>query len=213
MGQQKVSDKLQCWVTTNKKEREETIATNENIISETAAAITALTAQKEELTVRSEALTKSIAEDENDLANAEEQRQKATDEFRKFEGDTTKAIGQLSSAITILKKHQGLVQMSKSDRADLRALVSKASEKYAMALDSADVANAKSFLQADPHSSASGQIFGVLGAMKDQMEADLASRQKDDAQARENFKKMREAKTEEIREGRRELSKTDEELA
>jgi len=211
--QQKISDELQCWAATNKKEKEAAIAKNEALVGEKEKEITALTAKKEELTVKSQALTKEIADNEKELENAEKQRKKEADEFRKFETDSVKAIQQLKSAVTVLKKHQSLAQMSTEDRKSLQAVVAQAGERYSLALDSMDVQKARSFLQADHYSSSSGEIFGILTQMQEQMEADLSQRQKDEAVAVENFTKMREAKTKEIREGRKELSKTNEELA
>lgn len=211
--QQRISDELQCWAGKNKKEKTASIAAGEKLIAETEEEITKLTAKKEELTVKSKKLSEDIADNEKELEKAEAQRKQEADEFRKFETDTTKAIGQLKSAVTILKKHQSLAQMSSSDRKSLQSIVAKAGEKYAIALDAGDLNSARSFLQADPYSSSSGEIFGVLTQMQEQMEADLTQRQKDEAIAVENFTKMRNAKTAEIREGRKELSKTNEELA
>jgi len=211
--QQKISDELQCWAATNKKEKEAAIQKNEALVAETEKKVTALTAKTEELTVKSEALTKEIADNEKELENAEKQRKKEADEFRKFETDSVKAIGQLKSAVVVLKKHQSLAQMSTEDKKALQSIVAQAGERYSLALDSMDVQKARSFLQADHYSSSSGEIFGILTQMQEQMEADLSQSQKDEATAVANFTKMRDAKTKEIREGRKELSKTNEELA
>lgn len=139
-------------------------------------------------------LTKDLAEDEKDLAKLEKDRAKEGDAFRKYELETTQSVQQLNGAIQILKKHQG----GASALAQLRKALSAASLSFPDLASLEESKSAVALLEYSPHASVSGEIFGVLTQMLEQMDSDLSARQKEEADAVETFNKMRKAKKEEI---------------
>lgn len=64
-----------------------------------------------------------------------------------------------------------------------------------------------------PYAAQSGQIFGILTQMMEQMDKDLASAQQDEAAAVKEFQAMRKAKRDQIAATRTELGKTKDVLA
>jgi chromosome segregation ATPase len=73
--------------------------------------------------------------------------------------------------------------------------------------------SAVALLEFEPHQAVSGQIFGVLSQMLEQMDADLAQRQKEESTAVETFNNVRKAKKEEIAATRADLRKNKDDLA
>merc|ERR1712032_931471 len=68
------------------------------------------------------------------------------------------------------------------------------------------MSSAVSMLQVSPYASQSGEIFGILSQMQEQMEADLADRQGKEAGAVAAFEKLRKSKRESIASTRSALS-------
>lgn len=204
------SKKLQCWATTNINEKTEAIANAENSIAETSALIEKLTGTTEQLKVTVAKLDKDLAEDEKDLKKLEDDREKEGAAFRKYETETTQSVQQLSGAIQVLKKHQ-----DKKSLVQLRKALSQVSLSFPNLSSLEESRSAVALLEGGyaPHAAASGEIFGVLSQMLEQMNSDLASRQKEEADAVSTFNRMRKAKKDEINDTRASLRKKKDELA
>merc|ERR1719221_116252 len=122
-AQAAISKKFQCWATTNRNEKEAAIATNEALVGTKEEEVKKLTAQNAANEAKIKGLEKSIAEDEQSLADSEAQRKKDADAFAKFEVDTRTAIQQLGGALTVLKKFASLAQMPVEQRRKLETLL------------------------------------------------------------------------------------------
>merc|ERR1719367_260357 len=134
----------------------------------TTEVIESLTGKKAELEVQIKKLTKDLKDQESDLAATEAQRAKEAEEFRKFELDTTKAVRQLTGAITVLKKHQGFLQADQVE--EVRKILEKAGRELPDSFSGSSMSSAISMLQVSPYASQSGEVFGILTQMKEEME-------------------------------------------
>jgi chromosome segregation ATPase len=205
-----LSAEFQCWCTKTIKEKKSAIAEAEDSIKMTTELIESLTAKKAELQTQIKKLTKDLKDQEEDLAATEANREKEGEAFRKFELDTTKAIRQLTGAITILSKHQGFLQ--KDDISQVRKILQSTGEDFPELVPDSSVQSAVSLLQAMPYASQSGEIFGILTQMKEQMQADLKDRTAKEAGSLAAFEKLRKSKRESIVSTRTSLSKAKENL-
>merc|ERR1712085_74036 len=99
-------------------------------ISDAEAKIEDLTTKIEELTASSARLNteiknleKEVSENQNALDKATAIRQKELAEFNEEEKDALEAISALKSAVTVLSKHNSLIEIPKSHMAGIAASV------------------------------------------------------------------------------------------
>jgi hypothetical protein len=128
------------------------------------------------------------------------------------------AIGALKSAITVLSKHHGA-----DDTAllNIAVMVKHQLHMHEALLDTAVVKKAKkaaaALIQGPAHLQAyapqSGEIFGILGNMKDTFEANLSDSQKEEQANQKAFEDLKAAKEAEIKAGQEQLAKKQDELA
>lgn len=204
---QKIHEDFQCWCTVNRKEKTAAIETNEEVVKDNKALVEKLTGDLAAAKVKAESLQKELDADIKTLKETEAQRKKDGEAAHKMQTETTKAIQQLKGAIEILRKHNSM--LSVSDRESVKALLEKAAQLRPDV--SEEVPQAMSFLQGtESEGGASGEIFGILNAMLDQMSSDLSEGQQAEADAVAKFQEVRKAKRAEIKEGRNELEKTNE---
>jgi chromosome segregation ATPase len=142
-------------------------------------------------------LTEDIKELNQQIADATAAREKEAAEFNQQEKDLIQSIGALQNAITVLKKHnKGFLQEATS--AEFKDKYGKVITKYEHKLSPSQRTTMENFLQ-QPSSAAyqsqSGEIFGILESMFDEMSADLSDAQKDEAAAQNAFATMKETKT------------------
>lgn len=202
------SKKLQCWAATNREEKTKDIESAEAYIAETTSLITKLTGSTEQLKVNVAQLGKGLTEDEKDLSDLESDREKDAADFRKYETQITQSLQQLNGAITILKKNQG-----KSALVQLRKVLAETSLSFPKMSLLEDAKSAVALVEYSPHSSVSGEIFGILTQMLEQMDSELASRSKEEGDSVKTFDRMRKAKKEEIGDTRASLRKKKDALA
>jgi hypothetical protein len=192
---QEVYDKLACWCHTNDEEKTDAI-------SEANTRIETLTAKVQELSGNYEALAGEVKKIKEDLATNEaaleattQQREKEAAAFHQTEKDSIQALGQLKGALTVLNKMQGAA-LNQETLGNLRAVLRTAAYRFPSVAE--DARSTASLLQARPYANQSGEIFGFLGQMKEQMEQDLSEAQQADLKAAEDFEALRTSKKEEI---------------
>jgi hypothetical protein len=100
-------DKLACWCSNNKYEKNEAIEAAEKEIDRLEALIEQLTAKIAELKTIIEETTKELEADKEELATATELRQKQLKAFHGEELDAVQNVENLKAAIIILGKHHG----------------------------------------------------------------------------------------------------------
>merc|ERR1719488_332529 len=127
---EEIYDKMACWCETNDKEKTKSIADAEARISDLTTKIEELTAASARLNTEIKNLEKEVAENQAALDKATAIRQKQLAEFNEEEKDNLEAISALKSAITVLSKHNSLLQIPKAHMAGIAASVQNAMQKH-----------------------------------------------------------------------------------
>lgn len=149
-----IADKLDCWCTTNTKEKEQAIKDGDAKTDELTALITESAAKKATQDVTIKQSKKELAKLRLALEQATSIREKETAEYRATETEMVKTVTNLQNAIAVLKKHQSLAQMDARLRAGVETVIHAAAEKhletFGKKLPTVDDVKAekKSFLQA-----------------------------------------------------------------
>merc|ERR1719236_225225 len=99
----------------------------------------------------------------------------------------------MKGAIAALEKGMGFIQMKASNKAVVERMVSSTS-----ALDESQRESVMELLQGKETAQSSGEITGMLKAMLEEMEGDLATAKKDEATAATGFEELSAAKSAEI---------------
>lgn len=210
-----VYDKFACWCKTN--EREKTTS-----IKEAGETIDQLTANIEEYAATTARLESEIANLEEEVDKNQKALDKATNirreqlaEMNAEEKDLIKSIRALKSAITALKKHNSMLELPQTTLEEVATLLNHQAIKEV--IPAAKRKQAVSFLQApggfQSKSSQSGQIFGILGSMKDTFEANLKTSQENELENARLFEALKKSKEEEIAAGQSQINKKTEQRA
>merc|ERR1719421_107985 len=107
--------------------------------------------------------------------------------------DMSTNIAAMKGAIAALEKGMGLIQMASSQKSVLERAVASTSQ-----LDDYQRESVTDFLQGKETVQSSGEITGMLKAMLEEMEGDLATAKKDEATAASGFEELSAAKAAEI---------------
>jgi len=243
-------DKLACWCNNNKYEKTGTSDAATAKIADLESTIEMLTARSGELNTKIKELNSGVASDKSALAEATAMREKQLKEFHAMELDNVAALENLKAAIVVLSRHQGaafpqealsLIEIESSITGKAQPLAPWGSSPQGFLQDSsvsgwsaAEVATVKHAIKAasallqarhgqeymPSYSAASGEIFGVLKQLQEEMQGDLSGAQKTEALRAGSFAELRAAKTSEIESGEKmsetkedELAKTDMDLA
>merc|ERR1719378_1064027 len=102
-------------------------------------------------------------------------------------------IEAMKGAIAALEKGLGFIQMGASQKAAVQRMVAATST-----LDDFQRESVMDLLQGKETAQSSGEIMGMLKAMLEEMEGDLASAKKDEATAAAGFEELSAAKAAEI---------------
>jgi len=199
-------NKLECWCNNNKYEKNGASDAATAKIADLTASIEMLTARSAELKTKIKELETEFAADKAALAEATALRKKQLAEFHAMELDNIAALENLKSAIVVLGRHQaGAFAQVPTDSAE--------QVKHAVKV-------AQAFLQAHgvqsympSYNAASGEIFGVLKQLQDEMKAALGDAQKTEAGRAALFAELRSAKTSEIEAGEKMSEQKEDELA
>jgi len=224
---QEVFDQFACWCETNEKLKTKAIADAELKIKNLGSSIEELTAKSAQLTTDIANLEEAITKGKAGLAEAAAVRDKELAEFNQDDKDAIVAIKGLHGAVQVLGKHSAGAALSQEALVQLhQALAPHVShaELRRLGLASKQQSMVASFLQqptgATSYNSNSGEIFGVLQAMKESFETNMETSRKEEKQGSSDFASMKDAKTKELaaainqRDSKESnLAKTDEENA
>jgi len=199
-------DKLACWCNNNKYEKNGAADAATAKIADLEATIEMLTARSSELNTKIKEVEAGVASDKAALAEASALRQKQLKEFHGMELDNIAALENLKAAIVVLSRHNGaaLAQMPSSD-----ASIVKRAMKSASAFMQAH--HGQEYMPS--YSAQSGEIFGVLKQLQDEMKAALSQAQQTEAARAATFAELRAAKTSEIESGEAMGERKEDELA
>jgi hypothetical protein len=200
-------DKLGCWCDTNEKEKTQANAINTQRITDLTASIEEMTAKSASLKTDIEELEKQVAASKASLDESTAIREKESSEFFDFEKDSIVNTESVKGAIMAIGKvhgealdQQSLMQVKSLLRKHLtahRRMFTKTSSKLALIQEPVE-SEVNSLLQQAGEAPQSGAIFGILKQMKESMETNLATSQKEEATAKDTFASMKSSKTEEI---------------
>jgi len=226
---EEIYDQMACWCETNDKEKTKSIADAEARISDLTTKIEELTASSARLNTEIKNLEKEVAANQNALDKATAIRQKQLAEFNGEEKDLLESISALKSAVTVLSKHNSLIQMPRSHVVGVAASVQNAMQKHEALLAgvlthsekravSAFIQAPEDYFDAEPtfkqsYVPQSGEIFGILKQMKETFETNLSSSQKEEMANQKAYEELKAAKEEEIKAGQSQIDSKTQELA
>jgi len=226
---EEIYDKMACWCETNDKEKTKSIADAEARISDLTTKIEELTASSARLNTEIKNLEKEVAENQAALDKATAIRQKQLAEFNEEEKDLLESISALKSAVTVLSKHNSLLQMPRSHIVGVAATVQNEMQKHASLLTgvlthkerkavSSFIQAPEDYFDAEPtfkqsYAPQSGEIFGILKQMKETFETNLSSSQKEEMANQKAYEELKAAKEDEIAAGQSQIDSKTQELA
>merc|ERR1719401_315649 len=226
---EEIYDKMACWCETNDKEKTKAIADAEARISDLTTKIEELTAASARLNTEIKNLEKEVAENQAALDKATALRQKQLAELNEEEKDALEAISALKAAVTVLSKHNSLLQVPSSHIAGVAASVQNAMQKHASLLTgvlthserkavSAFIEAPEDYFDAEPtfkqsYAPQSGEIFGILKQMKETFESNLSALQKEEMANQKAYEDLKAAKEAEIAAGQEQIDTKTQELA
>jgi len=229
---QEVYDKMQCWCTTNDKEKTQAIKDAEMLIDQLTGEVEELTAQSARLNAEIKNLEKEVAANTAALDKATALRTKQLAEFNGEEKDLLQSVAALKAAITVLSKHHskntdflqndGAIDSLANIASVVHHQLFKHKDMLDAALTSSDIGLLQAFVKAPFQSYApqSGQIFGILKQMKETFETNMSSAQQEEQSNQRAYEELKEAKETEIQAGQEQvdtktgrLADTDERLA
>merc|ERR1719453_1679296 len=221
-------EKIVCWCNTNDKEKTKSIKEAEAKIADLTKSIEEGTGSSAQLNTEIANLKKEVAANNNALDKASAMRTKDLAEFVAEEKDLLQSIGALKNAIRVLSKHHpgaSLLQTSTSQLFQVASIMQHEMQKNAVALEGVLTHTQKRKVEAfakdqTNYAPQSGEIFGILKAMKESFEQNLAGSRKDEGKGIGDFTNLKATKEEEITAGTeqaetktQELADTDEKLA
>merc|ERR1712072_273601 len=205
------------------------IADAEARISDLTTKIEELTASSARLNTEIKNLEKEVAENQAALDKATAIKQKQLAEFNEEEKDLLESISALKSAVTVLSKHNSLIQTPRSHIVGVAATVQNEMQKHASLLTgilthkerrtvSSFIQAPEDYFDAEPtfkqsYAPQSGEIFGILKQMKETFETNLSSSQKEEMANQKAYEDLKAAKEAEIAAGQEQIDTKTQELA
>jgi len=186
-------ESMACWCETGDKQKAKAIADGKQTSSELGATIEELTSKSLQLKSDIETLEASVAEQTTALSTATAIRDKEKAEFVAEEKEMIQSITSLKGAVITLSKTHGesasMLQMIQSHAKKHKDIVMQAlnSKQRRLVLNLVQTSTP-----------ASGEIYGVLKQMKESFEENLASSQKEEANAEKEYASLKVAKTKEL---------------
>jgi len=224
---QEVFDQFACWCETNDKLKTKAIADADLKIKNLGSSIEELTSKSAQLTIDIANLAQAIAKGKAGLAQATAVRDKELADFNQADKDAIVAIKGLHGAVQVLGKQNAGAALSQEALVQVRRLLTphvSYAELRRLGLAAKQQRIVASFLQqptgATSYNSNSGEIFGVITAMKESFETNMDTSRKEEKQGAADYFGMKAAKTKELAASTKQhdskesgLAKTDEETA
>lgn len=223
----KAYDEYKCWCATNGGEKKEAIAYATESIGELEAFLEEAAGHEGALKTQIASLATDIASDNTAIADASGVKDQETKAFEAEEADMKQSISLLAEAVTVITS-AGQLQLDQRGKAVLLQVShimkgKKGNFDHFADIMQKDIYDVMSSFQgpssghhgafltskavkqpsgaaagAKSYNGQSGSIVGLLAEMKDELERDLSSAQKNEFTALVNFQKLRAAKLAEI---------------
>jgi len=215
-----IYEKMQCWCTTNDKEKSQAIKDAEERIDQLNSTIEELSGKAARLDTEITNLKEELASNQQALAEATKMREKQLAEFTQAERDMLDAIDKLKQAVEVLSKHNTTGFLQESYLVSLASMIHSIVDHHADIIGETITPSQRrvlqGFLQAPAYksyNSRSGEIFGILRDMQQTFEKNLSESQKEELRRQKAFEDLRKAKEEEIARGQEQIATKTEELA
>jgi len=212
-----VYDKTACWCETNDREKTKTIADAEARIEDLTSKIEGFAALSSRLNTEIANLQKELKANQGALDTAGALRTKQLKEFNSEEKDLLGSISSLKAATVTLDKHNSLMQLPRDGVDSIAASVQDAMKKHASLLAGVLTHSERrvvtNFVQAPAYAPQGGEIFGILGQMRETFETNLSTSQKEEAGNQKAYEELKGAKEAEIQAGQDQLDTKGQELA
>jgi len=191
-------DKMKCWCITNDKEKSQSIADAEAHVEDLTSKIEKYTSLSAQTSTEISNLDSEKAADMLALDHATALRQKQLTEFNAEEKDMLQSVSSLTSAVTILAKKKGaMVQMPRS----VQNLMEKHQSLLSGIMTHSQRTAVTALIQAPGYAKQGGEIFGILGQMKETFETNLATTQQEESSNQKAYDELKAAKEGEIQAG------------
>mmetsp|Transcript_4731 Transcript_4731/g.10051 ORF Transcript_4731/g.10051 Transcript_4731/m.10051 type:complete len:726 (+) Transcript_4731:2114-4291(+) len=206
---------LACWCDTNDKAKTEAIKVANSRITDLVAATQENAAYAAELEVEIKQHYKEVDQGKMALGEARANRERSADEWYGTEKDLVQSIAALKNAIQLLSKQNGgsaLLHISKM----VKFVVDRRTTPLA-GLSDQQHASLTQFLQqpasAGSYNSQSGEIFGILTSMLEEMEKDLEEGRSKESKDGEDYQDLKSTKSAENDAGKTAIATKKQELA
>jgi len=215
---EEIYDKMVCWCEAGDKEKTKSIADAEQHLADLTASIEELTANSARLTTEISNLQKEVAANGQALDTATGLRQKELAEFVAEEKDSVQSISGLKAAIVAISKHHASMLEGSAELKQVADMLGSHMGRYKKILAGVVTPSQKkkvtAFLQSkDSYAPQGGEIFGILTNMKESFEANLATAQKNEADAIAAYNELKAAKEDEIANGNAQIDAKTQERA
>merc|ERR1740133_615688 len=215
---------MTCWCTSNDEEKAAAIAAGNAKIAQLESSIGAAAAKVAELKQKRKETLDEVNADHKALSDATGMRMKENKEFQASETDYIEAISASKNAIVVLGKHSpSLAQLRTAAHTLLDARMTQMVDGH---VSKANVGMLRSFLHntesatsflaipgMQSYAPQRGQIFGILGQMKEDFEVNLSEAQKSEAKSLSEFETLKAAKEDELATGRKLIVSIDANIA
>merc|ERR1740133_24468 len=215
---------MTCWCTSNDEEKAAAIAAGNAKIAQLESSIGAGAAKIAGLKEKRKETLDEVNADHKALSDATGMRMKENKEFQASETDYIEAISASKNAIVVLGKHNpSLAQLRTAAHTLLDARMTQMVDGH---VSKANVGMLRSFLHntesatsflaipgMQSYAPQSGQIFGILGQMKEDFEVNLSEAQKSEAKSLSEFETLKAAKEDELATGRKLIVSIDANIA
>jgi hypothetical protein len=230
---EEVYEQMGCWCKTNEKEKTQSITKGENAVEDLSHAIEDTAANSARLNAEISNLNSEVAKNEEALESATALRKKQLAEFTVEEKDMVASLTSLKGAVIALSSHHesALLQQSVSTRElnavnaiaviqhqlkhheDLLGEVISPHQRKVLKsyLQNSNSGDQTAFLQQGQPQS--GEIYGILKAMKESFETNLAQSQKEESENNNAYEDLKKAKKAEIKAGKDQSDTKTDELA
>jgi chromosome segregation ATPase len=216
--------KMDCWCNSNDQEKAAAIEAGKAEIAELESSMGADAAKIAGLKEKRKETLDEVNADHKALSDATGMRMKENKEFQASETDYLEAIDAAKNAIVVLGKHNpSLAQMQSAAH---KLLDARLTQMVDSSVSKANVAALRSFLHnsetatsflaipgMQSYAPQSGQIFGILGQMKEDFEVNLSEAQKSEAKSKAEFETLKAAKEDEIATGKKLIVSIDASIA
>merc|ERR1719160_229770 len=187
-------EKFMCYCDGNTDGMKKSAEEGAQKAAELSSKLESLKAEKAQLEqeLKDHQLSRETAKQDQETATSIREKEKA--DFDAASADMSTNIGAMKGAIAALEKGLGaFMQISSSQKVVLQRMVAATTT-----LDDYQRDSAMAFLQGKESAQSSGEIMGMLKAMLEEMEGDLATAEKDEATAVAGYEELSAAKAAEI---------------